>query len=288
MKHLIYISVFISVLGMSAAAQKDTVRIKRNADTIRIGKIIIIRNGRTHNDSLPKQTVKKKPKKTSTEHWIFDIGFANWNDNTNYAMATANDYLVNRPGSPDIASNDFKLRSWKSVNVNLWVVMQRMNLVKHYVNLKYGIGLELNNYRFRTDISFKEDGANPYSGQNITHAFIFRDSISFSKNKLAADYVTVPIMINFQTNPSNPNKGLSGSVGISAGYLYSSRNKQVSTERGKHRNRGEYDLERWKFSYVGELGVGPVRLYGSYTPNSIFKNDLDIKPYAIGIRLSNW
>jgi hypothetical protein len=26
--------------------------------------------------------------------------------------------------------------------------MQKMNMIKHVVNLKYGLGLELNNYRF--------------------------------------------------------------------------------------------------------------------------------------------
>jgi hypothetical protein len=124
--------------------------------------------------------------------------------------------------------------------------------------------------------------------QNIPHPFIFRDSVSFSKNKLAADYVTVPLMLNFQTNPNDPKKGISLSAGVSMGYLYSSRNKQVSDSRGKEKNRGDYDLEKWKFSYVGELGLGPVRLYGSYSPKSIFTNELNFTPYNIGIRLSNW
>ena len=166
--------------------------------------------------------------------------------------------------------------------------MQRLNLIKHYVNLKYGLGLELNNYRFKTALSMKEGGSNPYDlSHNINHPFIFRDSISFSKNKLAADYVTIPFMLNFRTNPNNSDKGLSLSAGVSVGYLYSSRNKQVS-ERGKHKNRGDYDLEKWKFSYIAELGLGPAHLYGSYSPNSIFEKGLNLMPYNIGIRLSNW
>lgn len=167
--------------------------------------------------------------------------------------------------------------------------MQRLNLIKHYVNLKYGLGIELNNYRFTSDISFNEGGLNPYNpAQNIQHAFVFRDSVNFSKNKLAADYATVPFMVNFRTNPNDAKKGLSLSAGVSAGYLYSSRNKQKSDARGKHRNRGDYDLEKWKFSYIGELGLGPAHLYGSYSPKSIFKDGLNIMPYTIGIRLSNW
>ena len=95
-------------------------------------------------------------------------------------------------------------------------------------------------------------------------------------------------MLNFASNPSNNNKGLSLSLGVSAGYLYSQRNKQKSSERGKDKNKGDYDLEKFKFSYVAELGLGPVRLYGSYSPKSMYQRSMDIRPYTIGFRLSNW
>jgi hypothetical protein len=280
--------------GMTSFAQTDSVKVERKDDTIRIGGMIILKKGTPNEDKRRVTvTVGNKRKQTnsniSTSSFIVDLGFANWTDKTNYANATNNGDLINKPGATDLTATDFKLKTVKSVNVNIWFFMQRMNLVKHYINLKYGLGIELNNYRFTSDISFKEGGANPYNSlQTIPHAFVFRDSVHFSKNKLAADYVTVPLMLNFNTNPNDNKKGLSISAGVSMGYLYSSRNKQVSHERGKDKNRGDYDLDKWKFSYVGELGLGPVRLYGSYSPKSIFQNDLNFTPYAIGIRLSNW
>jgi len=279
--------------GTTSFAQTDSVQVQRKEDTIRIGGMIILKKG-TPNEEKRRVTVtvgnkrKQRNPNISTSSFIVDLGFANWTDKTNYAN---NESIVNNPSAPnsDLSANDFKLKTVKSVNVNIWFFMQRMNLIKHYVNLKYGLGIELNNYRFKSDISFNEGGANPFNRlQNIPHAFVFRDSVHFSKNKLAADYVTVPLMLNFNTNPNDNKKGLSISAGVSMGYLYSSRNKQVSDQRGKEKNRGDYDLEPWKFSYVGELGLGPVRLYGSYSPNSIFKNDLNFTPYNIGIRLSNW
>ena len=81
---------------------------------------------------------------------------------------------------------------------------------------------------------------------------------------------------------------LSASVGVSAGYLIRERNKQNSNEKGKQDNQGDYNLQRFKFSYIGELGIGSVKLYGSYTPTSLFEKGLDIRPYAFGIRFSNW
>ncbi len=275
---------------MSSFAQKDSVEIQKKNDTVRIGGMIILKKGQPNDEKRVTVSVGKRRHENhsniSTSSFVFDIGFANLTDKTNYANAVSNGYLV---GTPELGANDFKLRTGKSVNVNIWVFMQKMNLIKQFVNLKYGLGLELNNYRFKQNISFSEGGINPYNpSQNIPHAFVFRDTIGFSKNKLAADYITVPLMLNFRTNANYNNKGLSISAGISMGYLYSSRNKQKSSERGKEKNRGDYDLQKWKFSYIGELGLGPVHLYGSYSPKSIFKNDLNFTPYNIGIRFSNW
>jgi hypothetical protein len=279
----------------------DTLTLPKNSnDTIRIGNIVIVTNGANANDGNSRRRYgtsitlgrhrSRKLSNISTNWGIVDIGFANWSDKTNYATATSGQYLVNAPNSNfPLGGSDFKLKVAKSVDINIWFFMQRLNLIKHHVNLKYGLGLELNNYRFRSGISFKEPGFAPYGLTTaIPHAYVIRDSISFSKNKLAADYLTVPMMLNFISNPSYYNKGISFSAGVSVGYLYSQRNKQKSNERGKQKNKGDYDLEQFKFSYIAEVGLGPVRLYGSYSPNSIFQKGLDMRPYTLGVRLSNW
>ena len=291
MKKLILL-LALGAFCLNASAQEDTIKTKQK-DTIRIGGIIIVKKGKGNTDD--KITVKiggdddkpKKKSKISTNWWILDLGFANYDDKTNYP--TAGGYLVNRPGFPAIDKNDFKLKAGKSINVNIWVFMQRISLIKNYVNLKYGFGVELNNYRYKSNISYKENGYVPYTANTQTNApFVFRDSISFTKNKLALDYATVPVMLNFLTNPQQRKKGVSLSLGVSAGYLYSQRNKQKSGERGKLKNKGDYDVERFKFSYVAELGVGPVLFYGSYSPKSIYEKSLDIRPYNVGFRLSYW
>jgi hypothetical protein len=289
------ITLLVAAIALTTAvtAQTDTTYNPKNNDTMRIGNILIIKkNKKAKGDDSTKVVMErrygsKKNSRISTNWWIVDLGLSNYDDQTNYA--TAGNYLVNKPGSPALSSSDFKLRTGKSINVNIWVFMQRLSIVKNYVNLKYGLGVELNNYRYKSNISYREDGTIPYSGgMQSSSAFVFRDSISFTKNKLAADYLTVPLMLNFATNPNSSKKGISVSAGISAGYLYSQRNKQKSEERGKERNKGEYDMERFKLSYVAELGLGPVRLYGSYSPKSMYERGLDIRPYNFGIRLSNW
>ena len=281
-----------AIICSTATAQTDSTK-KQKSDTIRIGGIIIVKNGKNKNNKEVditmgrKNSERKKNANVSTNWWIVDLGFANYTDNTNYANTGT--YLVNRPGSPALNENDFKLRAGKSVNVNIWFFMQRLKLGTPHVNLKYGVGLELNNYRYKSSVSYKEGGAVPYTAGTQTNApFIFRDSVAFSKNKLAADYLTVPLMLNFNSNPGSKKKGISFSAGVSAGYLYGQRNKQKSDGRGKDKNRGDYDLNRFKLSYVAELGLGSVRFYGSYSPKSFYEHNLDMKPYTFGLRFSNW
>ena len=275
---------------LNVSAQNEPKKTDEKKDTIHVGGIIIVKKGNGKKDGdlsikIGGNNGKNKKSNVTTNWLILDLGFSNYTDKTNYANTGS--YLINRPGYPALDKHDFNLNAGKSANVNIWLFMQRVNLIKHYVNLKYGFGIELNNYRYKSAINYNEGGYVPYTANTQTNApFIFRDSILFSKNKLAADYATIPLMLNFVTNPDNRKKSVKLSLGISAGYLYSQRNKQVSNVRGKWINKGNYDLERFKFSYVGELGLGPVMFYGSYSPKSMYERSLDIRPYNFGVRFS--
>ena len=108
------------------------------------------------------------------------------------------------------------------------------------------------------------------SFRNEPTNYVFNDSIHFSKNKLYAEYLTVPFMVNFTPDLANKNS-LCFSAGVSAGYLISSRNKQISNERGKQKISGNFDLEPFRLAIVGEIGLGSVRLYGSYSLNTFHK-----------------
>jgi hypothetical protein len=110
---------------------------------------------------------------------------------------------------------------------------------------------------------------------------------TYSKNKLAADYLTVPMMVNFNFTPKRKN-GFGFSAGVSLGYLYSARNKTITSDEKKQKAKDDFSLEKWKFSYIAELSLGPVRLYGSYAFKNMYERGLDITPYNFGFRLSRF
>jgi len=285
----------------SSYAKSDSVLIKQ--DTIKVGNFFIIKKGNEYSspnsaivkigkvtinandlDSNPVIKIERKkpaPKKVSTNWWIFDLGFAGNRDETNYATAVVNNNYLRTFGAANGAANKqtFNLNNGKTTNVNLWFFMQKVSIVKQAVFLKYGMGMEMYNFRYDSRVSYRKE----------SFPYLYNDSISFSKNKLFAGYLSVPLMLHVNTTPGNK-KGFSFSAGVSAGYLVGSRVKQKSAERGKQKYKGDFDLSPFRTALVGELGIGPVKLYGSYSLNTLHQSytRLEQYPFAVGIRFSNW
>jgi Outer membrane protein beta-barrel domain len=280
MKRIFTLCVAVCTL-ITGFAQTDTTGSQNKPpadDTIRIGGMIIIRKAGSKDREIVRDKDYKmrnrrssKPSNLTTNWWIFDLGFSNYNDESNYVNAAFNGFVAS-----GINEDDLQLKGGKSRNVNVWFFMQKMNIIKHVVNLKYGLGLELNNFSFdNTKLAFAK---NP--------TIISEGATDFKKVKLAADYLTVPIMLNFNFTP-NRKKGFGISGGISAGYLYSSRYK-TKTDGDVTKVKSDFDLESFKLSYIGELSLGPVRLYGSYAMKNMWEKGLDMTPYNFGFRFSNW
>ena len=274
---------------------KDTF-LSVNEDTVRLGRLRIIKSqdsnykkdwesmieeGDFGNTKITINRAPKKLKNTETNWWIFDLGFANFIDKspTLYWLAANPNSLPFYPG-PVMSPENFSLNNKKSTNINVWVVTQKLNLYQHKINLKYGLGVEMFNFRFDKPISFRED--------IVTN--IKMDVVSFTKNKLLVKYLTVPVQINFSPNPTNK-KAFYASIGMSAGYLWNAKNKQISAERGKEKYRGNFNLNDWRFATIGELGLGAIRLYGSFANSNLFdinQRIIDMQPFAVGLRFSKF
>lgn len=186
MKRIFTLCVALCMM-ITGFSQTDSTRNMPPAyDTIRIGGMVIIRKPGKNKEMTDKEYKMKnrrtdKPSNLTTNWWIFDIGFSNYNDESNYTTAALNGFVA-----PGINADDLKLKTGKSRNVNVWFFMQKLNIAKHVLNLKYGLGLELNNYFFEnTNLVF-----------NKKPTFINEGADEFKKVKLAADYLTVPIMQN--------------------------------------------------------------------------------------------
>lgn len=320
MKH-VAVALLLGVLSTQVMAQTDTVNLKKGttimkignmtiikpnqpdssktdtlkigADTLKMGGLIIVGKGisegvnklgkaiegidikkiaETASDVLK----KKKPKKVSTNWFVYDIGFAGYNDITNYASSAAQAF-VKPSGIVPASKGDFALRTSRVSNFNLWFFMQRVSIIESVLNLKYGLGIESNNYFFKTGITYVDD-INVYTMRGGWN--------ERSKNKLVANYLTVPVMLNINTNPMKGKRGFQFSAGVSGGYLSSARQKQKGLG-GTDKTKSNFNLEQFKLSYVAELGLGTVKLYGSVATSPMHQYGVEQVPYTLGLRFSN-
>lgn len=272
MKKSLLVLVMASFFAASASAQNE----KPKKDTVNIGLITIIYNKDSsagHKNELSITlggNEKKAKKKIKTNWWVLDLGFANYTDKTNYQNAASSGMVA-----PNVGADQFKLKTGHSINVNLWIITQKLDLYKQAWNLKYALGLEMNNYQFQDESMYLT---------KLPTKFQLAAS-PYHKTKLAADYLTIPVMLNYNTTPGK-NKGLNLSAGVSAGFLYSSRFKIKS--HGIDKTHGDFDLEKFKLAYVGEIGIRKVKLYGSFAMKNMWAKGLNATPFSVGFRLGNW
>jgi len=219
---------------------------------------------------------------------MLDLGINTLSDKTNYNSAATQQFLHvdNLYKNEDL----FTLRTNKSINVNIYPVLLKVHLhtteIQHW-KLATGLGLQFYNFRFNKSVTFSN---NPTPAVTL-------DTGSFEKNKLALDYLMLPLMLNGQSRIAAGNSDTTGGkkakngtwltygIGVSGGFLLSSWTKQISDPRGKEKNHDPFNLSKTNFCINGELGIdGYVRLYASYQITNMYKDNLDQHPLCIGIR----
>ena len=126
MKRVIF--TFISLLSLSyAIAQKDST-MQAKTDSSKKNTTVTFSIGTDDLFDIKIGNSSKKKKSNVTTDWfIFDLGFANFRDQTNYAAFSNNSYNKN-----GVNQNSLSLINGKSSNVNIWFFMQKFNIAKRY------------------------------------------------------------------------------------------------------------------------------------------------------------
>src|SRR5690606_10418721 len=206
---------------------------------------------------------------------IVDVGINSLNDKTDYTSAAAQHFLQ----VPSDLKNEnlFSLRVAKSVNVNIYPVVLKYRMVKTKTQRLYasvGLGLQIYNFRFSKPITYR----------NETMPTVVMDTVLFSKNKIALTYLSVPLMLTSKARMAK-DLWLVYGVGVSGGFRINSIQKQVSDERGKQKERDQFNFNNFNACVNAELGIdGYVRLFASYQLTNLYEHSLEQYPYTIGIR----
>lgn len=174
----------------------------------------------------------------------------------------------------------------KSINININFYEQNFNLYRNHFGLVTGLGLTWNNYRFDKDVIIAK--VDNELGQ------ILPDPLNkYEKSKLVNTYLTIPALLEFQTNAKSKTNSFHITGGVVGGLRIASHTKVVYTEpdgdRKKDKTPGNFYLNPFKLDVIAKIGWGKINLYGTYSLTQMFREGKapELYPFSIGICLTD-
>lgn len=194
-----------------------------------------------------------------------------------------NGYTNGDKGLPLVGlDKNLELDYGRSVSWDLNLFEKDFRLYKQHVELVTGLGMHFANYTF-TSQHVTMNNTTPFS-------YTTDSTVSLSKNKLKATYITAPLMLGFSTN-KDEDKAVRFAVGGQVSWRIASRLKQEYTAGGetfKPRVRSDYNLTPFLFHAVASVGYGPINIYANYGLNPLFQSNQtanDLMPFDVGVQL---
>ncbi len=249
--------IFCTTLATTQVDTSETVY----ADTVRRVKIDVDRGG----ENKYVNVIRRKRIKTRVS--LLEVGL-----NT---LVNTSDYKLEN------GINPFDLDIIKSKNITYYPYMQRISLIKRKLNLIHGLGIQYYEYNFQNPVRLLP--------KNPQTEFTYQDNLDLKKNKLKILYLSLPVMLNLETNPFKYSRSFRLSAGVEGGLRVRSWTKRKSDEFGKVKSKDDFNLNQFKLAVRGEIGVGIFNLFGTLNVTELFdidqNNGYEIYPLTIGVKL---
>jgi hypothetical protein len=176
------------------------------------------------------------------------------------------------------------LKYEKSIEVNLNFFEQNFNLIDNKFGVLTGLGLRWNNYRFEDNIVLESDA-------DVIDGYA-DNSHDWRKSKLVVNYLTLPVLFEYQSNRFSRRNSFHVAAGMVMGWRYATHTKMLYFDNGRQKPKQHDDFYLRPFRYDATLraGWGIVNLYASYSLNSLFKDGRgpELYPFSIGITLASF
>jgi hypothetical protein len=168
----------------------------------------------------------------------------------------------------------------RSLNINFWE--HKIRIVKDYVGITTGAGIQWNNYRLKNDYTL-------VSTKDTLVAFM-DSTLNVKKNKLRTTYVQVPLLLEFNTSIKQE-KSFHLSAGFVAGLHLGSMYKQKYTLDGvktKSKSKGNFNVAPFKLDAMTRVGYGAFNIYASVQLNELFDegDGPEIYPFTLGVTIA--
>ncbi len=278
MKRILYISLALISFGVQAQEKetKESKEVSTNGekDTTRFtmgnSEIIIISKGEDKQSFKIEEidTIDASPKKKNRDneaHWAgIDFGVTSMMDQ--YGGTEFNNYPLWR--------ND-PSKSWY---FNLNLLEKKFKIVKEYVGLTTGLGFSWKSYGFRDNLDVV------VTSDTITGT---PSGMVYSKNKLRTSFLTVPLLLEFNTHADN-DEGFYLSAGVIGGVRMTSsirKEGEINGSEFESKQKGDYALNSFSADATVRLGYKNWGAHATYALLPMFNTGqtLAVHPVSFGL-----
>ncbi|MCR9171241.1 MAG: outer membrane beta-barrel protein [bacterium] len=209
-----------------------------------------------------------KRNKKSEPHWAgVDFGVTMlMNENFEYNNFANNPYWNNDAARSQV---------W-----NLNIMEHKFNFGTPYVGLTTGLGFSF------TSVALRDN----YLVQSTADSlFAVMDTVNtYTKNKMKASYLTVPLLLEFNTN-ADEDRSFYLATGVVGGVRLTSKLKRNGEFEGKEfeeRIKGNYNLNSFKLDATARLGYGSWGVFANYSLLPLFDQGKTVEVYPLTFGLS--
>ena len=160
----------------------------------------------------------------------------------------------------------------------------KVRLIKDYVGVYTGLGLQYQSYKLKNDYTLSMVGDSIVAFQDST--------INLRKNKFRTAYLVIPLMLEFNTSRySDRSFHLAAGVigGVNLGNMYKQKLEVIETnERDKRKVKSDWDVAPFKLDASVRFGYGDFTMFANYALTDLFESDKNpqLRPFAAGITLN--
>ncbi|KAB1063190.1 outer membrane beta-barrel protein [Salibacter halophilus] len=180
---------------------------------------------------------------------------------------------------PD-AIKGFEIDPATSINWSINPFEMDVRIFKEYVKFSTGLGYTVKNFTLKNNyfVTKQNDSVMAFEQQNQDYA----------KNRFRTGYLTVPLMLHFNTN-EDPAKAFRLGVGVLGGMRlfqtyrvkYFDDGQKVKTNYNRNWNTNQFTAD-----LRGLIGYGPVNLFATYSAVPLFESGKGPEMYPITFGIS--
>ena len=219
----------------------------------------------------PEDEFEEEPRRSrkSEAHWAgLDFGFMLMMDDN-----FDNTFSDNRYWNNDAARSQV----W-----NLNILEHKFNFGTPYVGLTTGLGFSWTSVAFKNNYVIQATADSTFAVVDSVH--------QYSKNKLKASYLTVPLMLEFNTS-ADEDRSFYLAAGVVGGVRLTSKTKRQGEFDGKEfkeKVKGQYNLNPFKLDAAVRLGYGSWGVFANYSLLPLFEQGttVDVYPLTFGLSLN--